>query len=179
MCISGVGCSFFPRHQALSGLARCLEMHPSQHESRVVEEGVADISTAAPHDSCPDMDQSVPHSASVEEGAQPASNGASIWKQVNLKLDWAHIGPADLAVPSGLTSCRREELAVVKKKIEEIKLVARRAVATYRNATSAGSPWLDADVTVAACLCAKSAKGNGAENETEAEGCCKRQKLSE
>ena len=106
-------------------------------------------------------------SANLLEQSGPRSS--SVWKQVNLKLDWAHIGP-DVTTPSCVKPCRKQELIDSNRKISEIKAIARRS-----SSSDASMPWLADDTTVAACLCAKSIKKPS--GDEIGDRCCKRQRL--
>jgi hypothetical protein len=158
-----------------------LEVHPAEYKSSEESQAAgSERQDAVSHTITePSSTGGIDHDSTTN--TQQEQKSQSIWKQVNLKLDWAHIG-SDAITPSFLQPCSREqELQEVNKKIAEIKAVARRS-APEQTAASTLWPWLVEDMTVAACMCAKSKKAAPAVNllssSDNTPSCCKRQKMS-
>lgn len=160
--------------QALSGLARCLELQPEEYEPVEVKTDDEDTEGSTVQK----MDTNTTDESQTTSANEPSSPIPSKPNKRKLTLDRAHLDAsssgADGASSRGGSvrqspSCRKRELAAVLKKLSAIKEVARRKV----EKGGEEHPWLAENVTVAACLCAKSVRSN------EEEGACnKRQKTS-
>lgn len=141
---------------ALSGLQRCLELYPLGYNS----------ATSNPEKVEPSTSLDTEASVSDVVPKQPSL------RQLNVNLDWEHIG-------SGLSSPlhsrpidREKELGDVRDKIRAIKARARDKTDVGQKDIPVVRPWLDDGTTSVACMCAKSGCGN---DELH---CSKRQKLS-